>query len=323
VSESAQALLAGTGKMARDVGVWLLRKGFHVGFVGRDPAHVAELRRRIEADLRRLEDEDVSVAKAATSFHLPADPLPCADVVLECVVESLDAKRATLDALAGAAKPGALVVSTSSSILPSAIHPRCAVVHFFYPVQLTGFVELIVPAGRPAAPFQDFVRELGLRPIVQDEARAFAVNRLLLPVQSNCLAALQSGLAPAQVDEASRSRQLPAGQLSLMDAIGLDTLAAAIANYLARMGASDAREHAPLLTGVRELVGMGKLGQKNSDGFLCGRPLPWTVPGRTVPPAFPGEVADLFRRTCERFIRDGQLTEGDLRLALAGLFGVE
>jgi 3-hydroxybutyryl-CoA dehydrogenase len=320
---SAAVLLAGTGKMARDVGAWLLRKGHRVGFVGRDPVRLDELRLRIEKDLRQLTDEDVPVAGTAATFHLQGGPLPRADIVLECVVESLAVKRRIVDTLAEAAGPDALLVSTSSSILPSAIHPRCAGVHFFYPVQLTGFVELVVPAGLSAAPFRALVQRLGLQPIAQDEVHAFAVNRLFLPVQHRCVAALRDGLAPAQVEQASKSALLPVGQLSLMDAIGLDTLSAAIASYLTRMGASEADALAPLRDGVRELVRMGKRGQKSGDGFLCGRPLPWAASGRTLPATFGEEVARLFHETCARFLRDGELTERDLRLALAGLFGVE
>jgi len=323
VSEAVQVVLAGTGKMARNVGAWLLCKGLRVAFVGRDPAHIEELERQIERELRSLEGEEISVSKETATFHRFGDPLPRPDVVVECVAESLEVKRSVIKALLAAAPSEALVLSTSSSILPSALHPRCACVHFFYPVQLTGFVELVVPSALPAVPIQEFVRGLELKTIVQSEAEAFAVNRMLLPVQARCVAALRAGASTADVDAASKSRLLPVGQLALMDAIGLDTVGASISNYLTRMRVAQTKELAPLRDGVLELVKMGKLGQKNGDGFLCGRALPWAVGSEPLQPGFGEALARLFDETCARFIAREEIAESDLRVALTGLFGVE
>ena len=323
MSAPTQVVLAGTGKMARDVGAWLLRNGFRVGFVGRDAGRLRELERKVERDLRRHMDEEIPVSIASATFHRFGEPLPTAEVVIECVVESLEAKRSALDSLIPAATADSLVLSTSSSILPSAIHPRCAAVHFFYPLELTGFVELIVPLGVPAAPIEAFVHALGLKTIAQAEAHAFAVNRLFLPVQARCVAALRAGAPAAEVDSASKSHLLPVGQLSLMDVVGLDTIGASVSSYLARLSEAEANQLAPLRDGVLELVKMGKLGQKNGDGFLCGRPLPWAAGGSRTQKGLGDALARLFDESCRRFVAEGEMTQGDLRLALSGLFGVE
>jgi len=173
----------------------------------------------------------------------------------------------------------------------------------------------VTPVGLPEsarAALSDFVARTGLKPIHQSEGTAFAVNRLLVPLQERCLELLRAGAPPDTVDEASRSRLLPIGQLTLLDAVGLDTAAAALAWY-------GVPSSSPLRAGLEELVRLGKLGQKNSDGLRCGRPLPWSHPQAATPSAV--DLERIFSETCERFLAAGELSGADLQVALAGLFG--
>ncbi len=311
-------LLAGTGKMARNVGAWLLRRGLSVAFAGR-PAGLASLQDLLRRDARRLADDDLPLDLGRASFHDHA-AAPPAGLLLECVAESLALKRELLRAVESRLPADAPLLTCSSSIAPSALHPRCAGTHFFYPVELAGFLEVVLPstlsdAGRAAT--LAFVERCGLKPIVQDERNAFAVNRLFLPLQDRCLQLVQQGAPPQVVDAASRSPLLPTGQLALLDAVGLDTVASALEQYCRE--APDA--FPSLRRGIAALVALGKLGRKNGDGLLCGTALPWPEDASTSVCAV--DLERLFGDTCRRFVAAGELSEADLRVALAGLFGTE
>jgi len=81
---------------------------------------------------------------------------------------------------------------------------------------MTGFVEWVVPAqasSNASARIRQWLTDLGLAVIEQDEARAFAVNRMLLPIQNECFTALRAGVTAARVDEASMSKLLPSASL--------------------------------------------------------------------------------------------------------------
>lgn len=319
--------VAGTGRMGRDIGLWCLAHGFDVTWVSRDAARLEAFRSRLARDLRRMASQEPPAGNA-TFLELAAvdgtcPPVP--DVVVETIQEDPDAKRRLLDVLVAGAGSEALVLSNSSSLLPSSLHPRCLGAHFFYPIALTGFVEAVVPDGAlpgDAARLQDFLAALGLATIRQDESRAFAVNRLLLPLQDACFRMLVQGAAAADID-AAVTPFLGTGPLALMDAVGLDVMAAAVSAYRARMEPRAAADLAPLSEVLSRLVASGKLGRKNGDGLLCGSPLPWAGADGGIESGAGELLGVLFRLTCRRAVAARELDAASLNVALAGLFGVQ
>jgi 3-hydroxyacyl-CoA dehydrogenase len=220
----------------------------------------------------------------------------------------------------------AIWLSSSSSIAPEALHRQCASLHFFYPVELTGFVEAIFPDGFSAERRQrllDLLAETHLECIEEGTEAAFAVNRLLLPVQAEAMRLVVEGFDPAMVDEASSSELLPLGQLSLMDVIGLDVDAPAVTNYAGRLGEGEARLYAPLRAGLARCLELGKRGRKNRDGLMVGAPLPWQVRSAAAPSpeALSQRFRALFVNTCHHALERELLGPAQLELALASLFG--
>ena len=323
---ASAVMVAGAGKRARDIGVFLLASGHDVIWVDRQRAWLDDLGRRVARDLRRAAEPTGGVAPrlGTPAFGLVGDAaLPDVDVLLETIEEDPSAKREIVAALRGHVRPGGLVATNASSILPREVGPGVVGLHFFFPVALTGFVEAIFEGDAAAAArgrCSELAASLGLAVIAQDPASAFAVNRLLLPIQSECLRELRAGAAPVDLQAASVSELLPWGVLGPMDSVGLDTVAAAAARYVARMQPAEAADHAALRDGLAQLVAMGKRGAKNRDGLLRGRPLPWTVAGAPLRAGFGDELAILFRHTCERMLAAGQLDAPSLTIALSGLF---
>lgn len=316
-------LVAGTGRMGREIGAAFLRRGIDVTWRSRDRGRLAPLQRWVA---RALRHEPGDSAAATARFLGPDDPLPAVDLAIETVDESAPAKRGVLSALEARLPAAVPLASNSSSLLPSSLHPRCQGLHFFQPTESARFVEWVVPAAAPdevRARVRCLLDETGLRPIVQDEARAFALNRLLLPLQAACFRALAAGAPAALVDEASTSALLPVGQLAIFDGIGLDVVAPAVTNYVTRMPPDEAASLAPLGEGLALLLAAGKRGRKNDDGLLVGGPLPWTTHPEASVPSLRTDFEAILVRTCAGFLARGEIGGDDLRLAWTQLHGAE
>lgn len=321
-------LVAGTGRMGLDSGLFFLRRGWRVTWLSGDQKRRDEFARRIARELQRLGEADPGAARAgAAQVLLLDDPgeLGEADLFLEAVREDVVQKRNVFSRIAPLLAAQTPLATISSSILPGEIHPRCLGAHGFFPLEITRLVEAVTPpdaGARGAGALLEILRGVGLHVIVQATANAFAVNRLLLPLQAEAVRALRAGWPAAVVDGASATPLVPFGQLALMDAVGLDVVAAAVENYCRRLPPGEAQDYAELGETLRDLIARGKRGRKNRDGFLSGSPLPWAVdapaPGDTA------ELAEDFRTlaaaTCTRAIESGDIDPEDLGLAFSSLF---
>ena len=299
-------LLAGSGKMARNIGLHLLERGLDVAWVSRNDQRLAALEASMWPRSRKFSGK--------ARFAL-ADDAPAGRVLLESV-EELEASKRAIFALAP--KADELILSNSSSILPLALHDRAAGLHFFYPVGETRLAEAILPTGyRDRVTLEGFAQVAGLQLLVQDERSAFITTRLLLPLQAAAFRCLAAGCAPREVDQASESDLLPIGILTLMDAIGLDVLAAATARFQARCLPDEAAVLDPLVHGLQRLVGLGKLGRKNRDGLLMGAPLPWSERSASVEDGLARQMST----ACAAALQRGLIDAADLNRVLADVWG--
>ena len=326
-------LVAGTGKVGLDSGLFFLRRGWRVTWLAGDPGRREEFARRIARELRRLEDADTGADRAGAAQVLLLDgpgglgeTEP--DLFLEAVREDVEQKRSVFSRIAPLLAAQTPLATISSSILPGEIHPRCLGAHCFFPLEITRLVEEVIPRDtgeRDAGVLLEILRGAGLQVIAQTDSNAFAVNRLLLPLQAEAVRALRIGWPAAVVDAASLTPLVPFGQLALMDAVGLDVIAAAVANYCRRLPPGEAKDYAELGETLRELIASGKRGKKNRNGFLSGSPLPWAVdvpsPGDAA--GFADDLRALAAITCTRAIESGDIDPEDLALAFSSLFATE
>ncbi len=323
-------VVAGTGKIGRDCGLYFLRRGWRVTWLSGDPGRRDEVARRIEREVRRLEEAgpgDAGAGEAQVRLLDDAGDFGTTDPVLflEAVREDISQKRRVFQRVAALLDTSTPLATTSSSILPTEIHPRCLGAHCFFPLEITRLVEAVIPrdvADPDARTLLEILRSVGLQTIVQSEAIAFAVNRLLLPLQAEAVRLLRAGWPAAVVDGASATPLVPFGHLALMDAVGLDVIAAAVANYRKRLPPGEAQDYVELGETLDELIASGKRGRKNRDGFLSGSPLPWAGGAPTREEA--AELAEDFRilaaNTCAKAIESGDIAAKDLALAFSSLF---
>jgi 3-hydroxybutyryl-CoA dehydrogenase len=272
---SAVAII-GSGKMARNIGMWFVRAGHRVTFFPSTEPLCDECRLHVQKKFRRLQDlcggalpmPRVCLAGACSSAAF--------DFVVEATTESLDIKQRRFSDLRPFITPATVLCSASSSILPSCICPDCCGMHFFYPVEMSGFVELIAENTTPEDRIEhlkSFAASCGLDYVLENEESAFCANRLLLPLQAEALRMVQSGLAASDIDACTVSDLLPLGQLGLMDAVGLDVVHAGVINYVMMMPPDEREDFIALAEALKSAINHGKLGNKNRNGLLCGMPL--------------------------------------------------
>ncbi len=197
-----------------------------------------------------------------------------AEVVVEAIVENLDAKREMLAALEAVVGPRTLVASNTSSLCITEMaaamqHPgRFLGVHFFSPVPVMKLVEVIRGLATSDETYRrgmEFARTLGKDPVTAPDRPGFIVNRLLIPYLLDAIRAYESGVGT--IEDIDKGMKMgcghPMGPFKLLDFIGLDTT-----YYIANIMYEEFRDPAyaapPLL---RRMVTAGRLGRKSGHGF--------------------------------------------------------
>jgi len=205
-----------------------------------------------------------------TSLH---DFAAC-ELVVEAIVERLDAKQELLKQLEAIVSPEAVLASNTSSLSITAVAAplqrpqRVAGFHFFNPVPLMSLVEVIRGLDTAEACYSRtlaFAERIGKTAISAGNRPGFVVNRILVPMLNEAIFTLQEGLASAEdIDTGMKlGCGQPMGPLALADLIGLDTLLAILESLQQGFGDPKYRP-APLL---KELVAAGRLGRKSGHGF--------------------------------------------------------
>ena len=253
-----------------------------------------------------------------------------AHLVVEAIVEKLEAKRSLFQQLEAVVSADCVLATNTSSISVTAIanglhHPQRLVgMHFFNPVPLMKLVEVV--SGLQTAPtVADGIAALskawGKTPVHARSTPGFIVNRIARPYYAETLALLQEQAAsPAVLDACLRSVGFRMGPCELMDLIGHDT------NFSVTRSVYEAnffdKRFVPSLVQA-ELVDGGLLGRKTGRGFYGyapGAEKPGTVsdapaltglpPFSTLAVAGTGPVADaLHQRLAAKVPELGRLPD--------------
>jgi len=272
-----RAVVVGGGTMGADVAVVLARGGCEVVVVERDARRRERLPAHVRAALAPLGlERRLARVRAAASL----DDVDWHDValVVECIVEQLEAKRQLFAELVRRASPQAVLTSNSSGLPIGAIaqglqHPaRMYGLHFFMPAHLVPLVEVVLGPGSDLASAQRlcaFMRGCGNVPVlVRKDKPGFLANRLQHALAREAFALIDEGVAtPEDVDAAVRFgfgfRYLAAGPVLQRDHAGLDVHCAAAATIYPSL-----HNNAEPARVLREHVDAGRLGMKTGAGFF-------------------------------------------------------
>jgi len=219
-----------------------------------------------------------------------------ASLVVEAIVESLQAKQTLFRELEDIVDVGCIFATNTSSISVTAIgaalqHPqRLAGLHFFNPAPLMALVEIVSGLATDPALAQTLFATAtawGKTPVHAKSTPGFIVNRVARPYYGEALRLLTEGAADcATIDAVMREAGgFRMGPFELMDMIGHDV------NYAVTCSVwnafyNDPRFQPSLMQ--KELVDAGFLGKKNGRGFFdyrdaAERPAPSSEPALAVP----------------------------------------
>jgi 3-hydroxybutyryl-CoA dehydrogenase len=196
------------------------------------------------------------------------------DLVIEAVIENVEAKRQAYAALEAVVGSPAIFASNTSSLCvmelaaATARPDRFIGLHFFNPVPLMKLVEVVRALSTSDETYRSvmaFVEALNKVAVTAPDRPGFIVNRLLVPYLLDAVRAYENGLGTLEdIDNAMKlGCGYPMGPFTLLDFIGLDTTYY-IANIMFAEFGEPAYAPPPLL---KRMVIAGRTGRKAGQGF--------------------------------------------------------
>ena len=236
----------------------------------------ARIRKSMERAVKKekLTAEDRDAALERLSFTTEVSGLQDCDIVIEAIVEELEAKNALFGELDGLCGAGTIFASNTSSLTitdmaaATSRADRFVGMHFFNPVPVMKLVEVMRTIATSDETFDRafaFSKALGKVPVAAKDNSGFIVNLLLVPYMLDAIRQLERGVAGVEdIDTAmSLGCGYPMGPFVLCDFVGLDTL-----NMIGEIMYEEYREARyappPLL---KRIVAMGRFGRKTGMGF--------------------------------------------------------
>ena len=229
----------------------LIQNGVDVQVFDPDP----EAPRKIEAVMANADHAiaKLTMAPMPTPGRLRfaasiADAVAAAELIVEAVPERLEVKHAVYAEIEAAAKPDAIISSSTSGIMPTNLqagmrHPgRLLVGHPFNPVYLLPLVELVGGKATEANTIKRagaYFTSIGMHPLpLAKEIEAFVADRFLEAVWREALWLVKDGIATTEeIDDAIRfGFGLRWAQMGLFETYRVAGGEAGMAHFIAQFG---------------------------------------------------------------------------------------
>jgi 3-hydroxybutyryl-CoA dehydrogenase len=189
------------------------------------------LSRKVEKGQRTQEERDAAVARLETTTELTA--FADCDLVIEAIVEQLDAKLQLFDELERTCRPAAVLATNTSALSVTEIAAatttpdRVVGMHFFNPAPLMPLVEVVraeLSSDESVQTALDVVERLGKVAVPCHDTPGFVVNRVLIPLLNDCVRVLdEARVTPEALDAAmTNGAGWPMGPCTLVDLVGID-----------------------------------------------------------------------------------------------------
>ena len=296
----------GTGAMGRGIAQVAAAGGMRVLMTDSRPGAAAEAREFIDKMLARAaekgsitKDEAVGAVSRITVVGAPADMKPC-QVVVEAIVENLEAKQKLLAELETVVAPDCILATNTSSLSVTTIASkmktpqRFAGFHFFNPVPLMKLVEVIdglQTEGWVGEALMAVGRRMTREPVRLKDAPGFLVNQVGRGFTLEAAHLAYEGIAGfADVDRVMRDvGGFRMGPFELMELTGLDVTHPA-SELIYRQFFEEPRYRPNLI--MRSRYEAGVLGRKSKRGFYDydAEMKPIVAPEPPAPVARPSSV---------------------------------
>jgi 3-hydroxybutyryl-CoA dehydrogenase len=183
----------------------------------------------------KLSEEDRDAVMGRITPTLDTADLKDCDLLIEAIIEDLEAKNTLFAELESLCSASALFASNTSSLSITELaaatgrDDRFVGLHFFNPVPIMPLVEVVRCGSTSEQSFKaafEFAKSLGKTPIACRDNTGFVVNRLLVPYLLDAIRAYEEGAGSIQdIDTGMKlGCGYPMGPFTLGDFVGLDTL---------------------------------------------------------------------------------------------------
>ena len=268
------AMGAGIAQVCAQAGVETVGREVNEELVERARARIGHyLGRGVEKGRLTADEKETALARLTTTTDV-GDLAGC-DLVIEAIVEDLDAKKGLFRELEAVVGPAAVLATNTSALSVTEIAraterpERVVGMHFFNPAPVLPLVEVVrteLSSGAAVETAFALAERLGKEPIRCGDTPGFVVNRILIPLLNDCVRVLdEAGVTPDDLDKAmTRGVSWPIGPCALLDLIGLDVHVHASEALFEALG-EDRMAPPERLVRMRD---EGLLGRKSGRGFF-------------------------------------------------------
>ena len=262
----------GAGVMGGDIAAWCALRGLQVTLQDRHEETIAKaLKRAHKLFSKKLRGDRLGIISAMDRLQpdMKGHGIPKADVVIEAIIENIEAKQSLYKELEPVMKSDALLTTNTSSIPLEVLSTvlkkpeRLVGLHFFNPVAQMPLIEIVtadntskIVADNTAA----FAARIDRLPLPVKSGPGFLVNRILMPYMLEAVRIHEEGVPASVIDKIALDFGMPMGPLTLADTVGLDiclSVAGILSNEL----------DVTVPESLKNMVDNGKLGAKSGSGF--------------------------------------------------------
>lgn len=271
--------ICGAGTMGSGIAQVSAQSGFYTIMFDVNEVVLEKAKDSIQKNLAFLVDKQKISAEEKEQIHqrikFVKDINDClADVIIEAIIEKIDAKVALFNQLAKVNHAEAIFATNTSSLSVSDIqkkvlHPQRVVgMHFFNPAYLMKLVEVVKgehTSENVAQTIYELCKQMGKSPVMCKDAPGFIVNRVARHYYLEAMKLVEQGVATFKdVDAIMEASGFKMGPFKLMDLIGIDINLSVSQSMYEAFNNADRFKPSDLQI---EKVKNGDLGRKTGKGF--------------------------------------------------------
>ncbi len=270
----------GAGTMGSGIAQTCAQNGFYTLLFDINTQVLEKAKIATEKNLQHLLDKQKITAEEKTDIanriRYISDTNDCiADVIIEAIIEKLEAKVAMFNQLAELNHSETIFASNTSSLSITDIQKnvqqpqRVVGMHFFNPAPLMKLVEVVKgeqTSDATAEIITELCKQLNKVPVLCKDAPGFIVNRVARHYYLENMYQVQQGnISIEDADALMEATGFKMGPFKLMDLIGMDVNLAVSQSVYEAFDKEERFKPSPLQI---EKVAKGELGKKNRQRIL-------------------------------------------------------